>query len=124
MSNAVRTEKTNNLKIFENVVCKIVEIAALDVDGVCGFVTSGTDFTNLFIRAVRQPDIGVRVSDGSAEISLGIKVSGKCRVKSVAEKVQKRVKDDVQSMTGIAVTKVNVYIYGIVFDSESSENDQ
>ncbi|MDE5576740.1 MAG: Asp23/Gls24 family envelope stress response protein [Oscillospiraceae bacterium] len=124
MSNAVRTEKTNNLKIFENVVCKIVEIAALDVDGVCGFVTSGTDFTDLFIRAVRQPDIGVRVSDGSAEISLGIKVSGKCRVKSVAEKVQKRVKDDVQSMTGIAVTKVNVYIYGIVFDTESSENDQ
>lgn len=124
MSNAVRTEKTNNLKIFENVVCKIVEIAALDVDGVCGFVTSGTDFTDLFIRAVRQPDIGVRVSDGSAEISLGIKVSGKCRVKSVAEKVQKRVKDDVQSMTGIAVTKVNVYIYGIVFDTESGENDQ
>ncbi|MDE6598621.1 MAG: Asp23/Gls24 family envelope stress response protein [Oscillospiraceae bacterium] len=124
MSNAVRTEKTNNLKIFENVVCKIVEIAALDVDGVCGFVTSGTDFTDLFIRAVRQPDIGVRVSDGSAEISLGIKISGKCRVKSVAEKVQKRVKDDVQSMTGIAVTKVNVYIYGIVFDTESSENDQ
>ncbi|MBD5147122.1 MAG: Asp23/Gls24 family envelope stress response protein [Ruminococcus sp.] len=124
MSNAVRAEKTNNLKIFENVVCKIVEIAALDVDGVCGFVTSGTDFTDLFIRAVRQPDIGVRVSDGSAEISLGIKVSGKCRVKSVAEKVQKRVKDDVQSMTGIVVTKVNVYIYGIVFDAESSENDQ
>lgn len=124
MSNAVRTEKTNNLKIFENVVCKIVEIAALDVDGVCGFVTSGTDFTDLFIRAVRQPDIGIRVSDGSAEISLGIRVSGKCRVKSVAEKVQKRVKDDVQSMTGIAVTKVNVYIYGIVFDAQSGENDQ
>lgn len=121
MSKTVRTEGTNSLKIFENVICKIVEIAAADVDGVCGFVTSKVDFADLFIRADRRSAIGVKVNDGSAEISLGINVSGKCKVKSTAEKVQQRVKDDVQSMTGIAVTKVNVYIYGIIFDSEENK---
>lgn len=125
MSKAVRTEETNNLKIFENVICKIVEIAASDVEGVCGFVKSKVSFADLFIRAGQQSAIDVKVSDGSAEISLGINVSGKCKVKSTAEKVQQRVKDDVQSMTGIAVTKVSVYIYGIVFDNdEDSENNQ
>lgn len=123
MSNTVRTEETNSLKIFENVICKIVEIAASDVEGVCGFVKSRVSFSDLFIRAGQHPAIDVRVSDGSAEISLGINVSGKCKVKSTAEKVQQRVKDDVQSMTGIAVTKVSVYIYGIVFDNEDEDNE-
>ncbi len=80
------------------------------------------DFAGLFIRAGQQSLIDVKTGDGSAEISLGINVSGKCKVKSTAEKVQQRVKDDVQSMTGIAVTKVSVYIYGIVFDDEDNEN--
>ncbi|MCM1023397.1 MAG: Asp23/Gls24 family envelope stress response protein [Prevotella sp.] len=120
MSKTVRPEVTDDLKIFENVICKIVEIAAADVEGVCGFVKSKVDFADLFIRADRRSAIDVKVSDGSAEISLGINVSGKCRVRNTAEKVQQRVKDSVQSMTGIAVTKVNVYIYGIVFDNEEN----
>ena len=124
MSKTVRTEETNSLKIFENVICKIVEIAAADVEGVCGFVKSKVSFADLFIRAGQNPAVDVKVSDGSAEISLGINVSGKCKVRNTAEKVQQRVKDDVQSMTGIAVTKVNVYIYGIVFDNEDNENNE
>lgn len=118
MEKNVETQGVKNLKILEDVIYKIVEIAAADVDGVCGFVKSKVDFVQLFTGSKQQSMIGIRVSGGSAEISLGITVSGVCKLKSVAEKVQQRVKDDVQSMTGIAVTKVNVYVYGIVFDNE------
>ena len=124
MSRTAKTETANNLKIFEDVIRRITELAAADVDGVRGFVTSKVDFAGLFIRAGQQSLIDVKTGDGSAEISLGINVSGKCKVKSTAEKVQQRVKDDVQSMTGIAVTKVSVYIYGIVFDDEDNGNSK
>ncbi len=52
------------------------------------------------------------------EVSAEINVSDSCKVKSTAEKIQRRVKDDIQSMTGIAVTKVNVFVKGIVLENE------
>ncbi len=76
MSRTAKTETANNLKIFEDVIRRIVEIAAADVDGVRGFVTSKVDFAGLFIRAGQQSLIDVKTGDGSAEISLGINVSG------------------------------------------------
>lgn len=118
MNNVAENKEAQSLKILEDVIYKIVEIAAADVDGVCGFVRSKVDFVQLFTGSNQQSMIGIKVSGGSAEITLGINVSDGCKVKSVAEKVQQRVKDDVQNMTGIAVTKVNVYVHGIVFDNE------
>lgn len=118
MNKTVETKGSESLKIFEDVIYKIVEIAAADVDGVCGLVKSGIDFVRLFAGSKQRSMIEIKTDSGSAEISLGIYVSGNCKVKSVAEKVQQKVKDDVQSMTGIAVTKVNVYVYGIVFENE------
>ncbi len=118
MNNVSENKEVQSLKILEDVIYKIVEIAAADVEGVCGFVKSKVDFVRLFIGSKQQSMIDIKVSGGSAEISLGINVSGNCKVKSVAEKVQQRVKDDVQNMTGIAVTKVNVFVYGIILDNE------
>ncbi len=118
MNNVSENNEVRSLKILEDVIYKIVEIGAADVEGVCSFVKSKVDFVRLFIGSKQQSMIDINVSGGSAEISLGINVSGSCKVKSVAEKVQQRVKDDVQSMTGIAVTKVNVFVYGIIFDNE------
>ncbi len=118
MNKTVEADAGKSLKILEDVIYKISEIAAADVDGVCGFVKSKVDFAHLFIKPEQQSMINIKTDGGSAEISIGINVSGGCKLKSTAEKVQQRVKDDVQNMTGIAVTKVNVYVYGIVFENE------
>lgn len=42
---------------------------------------------------------------------------------SVAEKVQKSIKEEVQSMTGITVSKVNVIIAGINFINREKEKE-
>ena len=39
----------------------------------------------------------------------------------VAEAIQSSVKESVQNMTGITVSKVNVVVTGIVFDESSAE---
>lgn len=118
MNRTVETKEPKSLKILEDVIYKIVEIAASDVEGVCGFVKARVDFAHLFIKSGKQSKIDIKTDGGSAEISLWINVTGGCKVKNTAEKVQRRVKSDVQSMTGIAVTKVNVYVHGIVFENE------
>lgn len=108
----------NCVKVSEEVVSGITEIAVCGVEGVCGLAKGRIGFANLFTRAGRRPAVRVRAEDGAVEVSAEINVSDSCNVKSAAEKIQQRVKDDIQSMTGIAVTKVNVFVKGIVFENE------
>lgn len=114
-----KTESSvNDVRVSEEVIAKITEIAISGIEGVCGFVKGKTSFSNLFAREEQPYAIGVKVNGEAVEVSAEINVSGNCRVKNTAEKIQQRVKDDIQNMTGIAVTKVNIFVKGIVFDNE------
>jgi len=62
--------------------------------------------------------VDINVNGDSVEIALGVTVDSTCKVKSVAEKIQQKIKDEVQNMTGIIVTRVNVNIDGIIFDNQ------
>ena len=64
-----------------------------------------------------RSDIDVNVNGDSVEIYLGVTVDFNCKVKNIAEKIQQKIKDEVQNMTGIIVTRVNVNIDGVVFDN-------
>lgn len=111
-------KNTNCLKVSEDVIAKIVEIAVGDFKDVCSFTKAKVDFVQLFVKSDREPAIDIKMNGDSVEVSLGINVSGGCKVKNVAEKVQQKVKDEIQNMTGIAVTKVNVRVEGIFFENE------
>lgn len=66
------------------------------------------------IRLGNQPPVTVKITDGSAEITvlLGIKYGYKAQV--CAENVQESIKSSVQDMTGIMVSKVNVKIISLL----------
>ncbi|MDE5860028.1 MAG: Asp23/Gls24 family envelope stress response protein [Oscillospiraceae bacterium] len=116
--NKAADTNVNCVKVSEDVISRITEIAISGVEGVCGFAKGKISFANLFTRAGRKPAVRVKTENGAVEVSAEINVSDSCKVKSAAEKIQQRVKDDIQSMTGIAVTKVNVFVKGIVFENE------
>ena len=115
--NKASDSNVNSIKISENVISKIAETAAVGVDGVQGLAVPKKGIAALFGRSLKQA-VGIRMNGGSAEISMNIIVSDSCKVKSSDENIQKRVKEDVQNMTGIAVTKVSVFVNDIVFQTE------
>lgn len=108
----------NTVRVSEEVIAGITEIAVSSIEGVCGFAGTRTTFVDLFSKRSRNSAVTVKTDGDAVEISVEINVTGSCRVKSTAEKIQQKVKDDIQSMTGIAVTKVNVFVKGIVIDDE------
>ena len=114
--NKTSDKSVNSIKISENVISKITEAAISSIDGVRGLTEPKTGLSALFSKPSEQP-VNIRMNGGSAEILLNIIVSDSCKVKSAAEKIQKRVKEDVQNMTGIAVTKVSVFVRDIVFEN-------
>ena len=103
------------LKVSKEVILTITKNAVLAVDGVCsianakkkmlkGMFFSKTDFESIKIDFV------------TVEISVYIFVDPGAKVKSVAEQVQNRVKNEVQSMTGVTVSKVNVTISDVKYN--------
>ena len=114
--NKAPDKSVNSVKISENVISRIAETAISGVEGVRGLAVPKSGIAALFSGKSDQP-LRIRMNGGSAEISLNIIVSDSCKVKSAAENIQKRVKEDVQNMTGIAVTKVSVLVSDIVFEN-------
>ena len=109
--------QANSIKISEDVVTKIAEIAAGNVDGVSSFTKTKVKFSNLFKKENSEAAIDVQNENGSIDITVNVIVSYNSKVKKVAEKIQEKIKNDVQNMTGIIVSKVNVVVDGISFDN-------
>jgi len=111
------------LSINTEVVRKMAEIAALEIEGVKKISKKSIDLKGA-IRA-KTPFRGVLVEsiNGSLEICINICVEKGVNVKAIAEKVQENVKDKIQTMTGTAVTKVNVSIVDIAIAQQEPEEE-
>lgn len=112
--------QVNSLKISEGVITKIVRIAAGSIEGVAGFTKAKIRLGNLFSDAEDKPEIDVSTENGTVDITVNVVLSQGSKVKQVAERIQNKVKNDIQNMTGIAVTRVNVIVEDITLDNKEN----
>lgn len=104
-----------SLKISEDVVATIAGTAASDVKGVAGL--SLRPLPNLKGIARRKPShraIRMEMHDGEAVLDVFVNLYLGAHIPEVAVELQTRVKDAVQTMTGISVSKVHVHVAGVV----------
>lgn len=112
--------ETSSLKISDEVIASITSIATKEIEGVADLV-SATNLKGVFkSKPVKSPVI-IDFDDDVAIIDVFIKIKQGAKVQTVATDVQKRVKDAVQNMTGIAVSKVNVHVSAIAFEDNKKK---
>ena len=109
------------LKVSDDVIATIARLATSEVDGVDSLTKASVSFKQLFIKPGKNGSIKIKLSGDVVEISVSILVDFGHKVTVVAENIQNRVKADVQNMTGVAVSRVNVSVAGIVFDAVKEE---
>ncbi len=102
-----------NLKISEDVIASIARFAALECEGIDSVSTGNTGVKGLITKTSYVKPIKIELNDGvvAAEVSVVVKQGE--RIPALASEVQKNVKIAIQSMTGLAVSKVDVVIAGI-----------
>ncbi len=101
-------------RIADDVVAAIAGMAAAAVPGVAGL--GGSLPLGLSeVLAKRHATRGVRVEMGTREaaIDLHLQVRYGVQIPAVAQRVQESVKRSVESMTGLSVVEVNVYVQGL-----------
>ncbi len=113
--------KKGTLRVSENVIISITKNAAMEVNGVEGIAVKHFDILKMFSSKIDNSEINVTMMDGVAKISMSIVVKSGYNIVSVCEQIQERVKAAVQSMTGVTVSKVDVWVADVKFGEEQSE---
>ena len=108
-----QTEK-GNICISEDVLCRMVQAAVSEVDGVAGLSSALSTEVTEFLGIKSLPK-GIKVSaqDGKIIVDVLLMVRYGYSVADVAQKAQESVFAAVESMTGMKVAAVHVDIVGI-----------
>lgn len=117
-------ENKTVLSISTEVLEKMAAVAATEVEGVKELVKRSVDLKDAVRGGNAFKSVKVESVNGAVEISIYITVGEDVKVREVAEAVQLNVKDKIQTMTGTAVTKVNVIVADIIFASAEAETEE
>lgn len=121
MDNEVRDDvEVGIVKISDEVVEVIAGLAAAEIKGILGMSASLVGGISQMLSGKKNLSKGVKVNLGedSASIDLYLVVQYGIRIPDVAASVQKNVKKAVESMTGLSVASVNVYVQNVVLPKE------
>ncbi len=107
--------------ISEDVIATIAATAAVEVPGVAGMATR-SDIRGL-VNTSASKSVAVINNENETVVTLYINLKLGVRIPEVAGQVQRVVKNEVQSMTGKPVTKVNVHVAGIVLEDSAAKEE-
>ena len=107
--------------ISEDVIATIAATAAVEVPGVAGMATR-SDIRGLMNTSASK-SVAVINNENETVVTLYINLKVGVRIPEVAGQVHRVVKNEVQSMTGKPVTKVNVHIAGIVLEDSAAKEE-
>lgn len=111
-------ENRTELSVSTDVLEKMTELAAREIDGVKGIAKKAIDIKGAIKSKSAFKGVKIESVNGAIEITVYICVDSNAKMRDVAEAVQNNVKDKIQTMTGSAVTKVNVNIDELEFAEE------
>lgn len=125
----VETEETEieqeagNVKISVDVVSTIAGIATAEINGVAGMYGTFAGGIAEMLGAKKSPSKGVKVdmNGNNVTLDLYIVVDYGVRIPELAWEVQENVKNNVETMTGLDVQKVNIHIEGVSFEKDKTE---
>ena len=113
-----------SVRIADEVIASIAGIAAMDIPGVVG-MSSGLIGGMAEMMGKKNPSKGVKVQVGAREVAvdLYIIVEYGLRIPDVALLVQEKVKEAVETATGLSVIEVNVHVQGVGFSQGDTDEE-
>lgn len=112
-------EQYGKITFADEVVATIAGLAALDVNGVSSMSAGIVEKLGK-----KSPARGVKVEVGEKEaaVDLFLIVDYGVQMPEIAWNVQENVKKSIETMTGLSVVEVNIYIQGIEFQKQAQDS--
>lgn len=110
----IKSSEGGKVQIANEVVAIIAGLAATEVEGVASMAGGVTNelIAKMGINNLSK-GVAVNVSESGVTASLALNLKAGYTVPAVSTKVQERVKNAIENMTGLTVHEVNIRIEGI-----------
>ena len=119
-------DNVGKINISEEVIAVVSSVASLDVPGVASMCTTLVEgITDFFGKKNYSRGVKSVIEGEDVKISVFITVDFGCHIPTVSREVQEKVKREVETMTSLNVTSVDVYVNGIAMPkTEKSKNSK
>ena len=107
--------------ISEEVVASIAGIAAMETPGVTALVGRPGDMRGVMSSNASARSVRVLNTENETVLDLYVTMKQGVRIQDTALSLQQNVKNAVQSMTGKAVTRVNVHVVGMKMEEKKDD---
>ncbi|MBS4961208.1 MAG: Asp23/Gls24 family envelope stress response protein [Clostridiales bacterium] len=103
------------IQIADEVLAIIAATAAMEVEGIrASSNAQGNSIVEFFGKKNQSKGVKVQTDETGTSVEIDILVEFGIHIQQAALEVQKRIKSAIETMTGICVSAVNVYISGVV----------
>ena len=121
-SEITKVEPEGGRIIFaDEVVATIASLAVTDVEGVSalnGGMVEG--ISEMLGKKVLTKGVKVEVGQEEAAIDISVNILYGYKIKEVCEKIQAAVKSAIETMTGLHVVEINVFVQSVVFEASET----
>lgn len=115
-------QREDKIKISEDVIATIAGIAASENENLASMSGGFVDgIAGMLGRKSPSKGIKVEIRDNTATIDMSVVMQYGCKIHEVSRDMQKRVRQAVETMTGMVVTSVNVNVLGVSLGKETGK---
>ena len=111
---------SGSLKISQEVIASIAEYTIQETEGVAGLAPITPSLTGWLLEKQTIKPVSIVITDGVAVIDVRICVENDINIPATSQKLQSSIKEAIQNMTGIVVSRVNLHIAGVVFPTKEA----
>ena len=110
-------DRIGEVQIADDVVAMIAELAALEVEGVASMAGNATNelLSKVGVKGMHK-GARVEVLDRIVSIELSVNLKYGYNIPTVSGKIQEKVKNAIETMTGLTVADVNIRIVGVAIN--------
>ncbi len=114
---AKKEEKIGRISIADGVVASIAGIAAIEVEGVSKLTGNiSKELVSKLGKKNLANGVKIDIDNGLVSVDISVEIDYGTSIKKVSEEIQHKVKQSVETMTGLTVKVVNVVVSGIRLD--------
>ena len=110
----IKADQLGEVKIADEVVAIIAGLATTEVEGVSSMAGN---ITNEIVSRLGMKNLSkgitVEVSEESVRVDVSINIAYGYSIPDISEKVQEKVKNTIENMTGLTVEAVNIRIASV-----------
>ena len=119
IKNAYDIADIGTVQIADEVIAVIASLASTEVEGV---VKMSGNITNEIVSMLGMKNLSqgvkVEIMGDEVEVKLSLVLRYGVSIPKTSQEVQDKVKNAIETMTGLKVTNVNIHIAGIMTDDE------